>query len=338
MEAEKRLSFLRGAFLNNGYWKLLSLVIAVLIYFTIRADISHVRVITIPVETEFESGAAGGAAIESVEPRSLQVTLRGSYSEVSQLVASTVRCVVRPKQKKNTPVDTVEVKLGNANLRGVRGVRVAKIEPSVVVVKFDVPMSLLLAVAPPAMEGKARGRVELVYDQTNAVVKGSRRLLSPLDAAKVQIQTEPISVDGRSQTFSTRVKLLPPGDAVNALVDPPEMAVNVVIINEKATAKIERVPVTVSQPFASPNRWRTEPEWVDVELTGRSEVVKAVNFGQVMASVNGNIPLTPNATNDVPVVVHVQQGLSIDEVTALPAAVKLIPLLPKPADAQQKGP
>lgn len=337
MKAEKRLSFLRMVFLNNGYWKLLSLVIAVLIYFTIRADISHVRVITIPVETEFESGE-GGAAIESAEPRSLQVTLRGSYSEVSQLVASTVRCVVRPKQKKNTVVDTVEVPIGLSNLRGVRGVRVAKIEPSVVVVKFDVPMTLRLAVAPPATAGKARGRVELVCDQTYAVVKGSRRLLSPLDAEKVQIQTEPINVDGRSQTFSTRVRLLPPGDAVNALVEPSEMAVNVVIINEKATAKIERVPVIVSQPYATPSRWRTEPEWVDVELTGRSEVVKAVSFGQVMAVVNGNIPLTPNMTNEVPVAVHVQQGLFVDEVTALPATVKLIPLIRMPADAQQKGP
>jgi hypothetical protein len=337
MEAETGWSFLRVAFLSNGYWKLLSLVIAVLIYFTIRADISHVRVITIPVETEFEPGE-GGAAIESAEPRSLQVTVRGSYSEVSQLVASTVRCVVRPKQKKNTVVDTVEVEVGSSNLRGVRGVRVAKIEPNVVVVKFDVPMTLRLAVASPATEGKARGRVELVCDQAYAVVKGSRRLLSPLDAEKVQIQTEPINVDGRSQTFSTRVRLLPPGMAVNALVEPPEMSVNVVILNEKATAKIERVPVIVSQPYATRSRWRVEPEWVDVELTGRSEVVKAVTFDQVMASVNGNIPLTPNTSNEVPVMVHVQQGVSVDEVTALPATVKLIPLIQLPADAQPNGP
>jgi hypothetical protein len=333
MSAEHVLSLLRLVFLNNGWWKLFSLVVAVLIYFTIREDISHMRMITVPVETEFDSGAEG-AAIESVEPRSLQVTLRGSYSEVSQLVASTVRCVVRPRQKKVSPVDTVEVQVGHSHLRGVRGVRVAKIEPSVVVVKFDVPMSVRLAVANPELTGKARGRVELVCDQTNAVVKGSRRLLSTLDPAKVQIQTEPIDVDGRSQTFATRVRLLPPGDAVNAVVDPAEMAVNVVIISEKATAKIERVPVTVSQPYATPARWRTEPEWVDVELTGRSEVVKAVSFGQVTVSVNGNIPLTPNVTNDVPVLVHVQQGLSVDEVLALPATVKLIPLISKPAEAQ----
>ena len=327
MRTDKWLDFLRLAFLNNGYWKLLSLVIAVLVYFSIRAEVSHVRVVSIPVETDF-AAVAGGAAIESVEPRSVQVTLRGSYSGVNQVALSSLQCVVRPRQKKNKLKDTVSVKLGRTNLRGVSGVRVANIEPGVVVVKFDVPMTLPLAIARPTEKGLARGRVQFVYEQTNAVVKGSRRLLSLLDAEKVQIQTEPIDVDGRSQTFSTRVRLLPPGDAVTAVVDPPEMVVNVVIINEKATAKIERVPVVVSQPLASVNRWTTEPGWVDIELSGRSEIVKAVTLSDVTASVNGNIPLTPFETNEVPVLVHVQQGLVLDEVKPLPATVKLIPLMP----------
>ena len=77
------------------------------------------------------------------------------------------------------------------------------------------------------------------------------------------------------------------------------------------------------------------PEWVDVELTGRSEVVKAVTFDEIMVSVNGNIPLTPNATNAVPVMVHVKQGLSIDEVKPLPETVKLIPLISKSAEGQE---
>ena len=335
MEASRTLSLLRFIFLNNGYWKLLSLVIAVLVYFTIRADISHVRVVSVPVETGGDAAGAGGAAIWSIEPRSVQVTFRGSYSDVSQLAVSTLRCVVRPKQKKNTPLDTVSVKVGYSDLRGVQGVRVAKIEPSVVVVKFDVPISLRLAVAPPMLEGKARGMVQLVYEQTNAVVKGSRRLLSPLDVTKTQIMADTIDVDGRSQTFSTRVRLFPPGDAVNAVVEPPEMVVNVMILSEKATAKIEHIPVIVSQPFASPNRWRPDPEWVDVELTGRSEVVKAVKFDEIMVSVNGNIPLTPSTTNEVPVVVHVRQGLSLDGVKTLPETVKLVPLAPLSGEGQK---
>jgi len=322
------VSMLRMMFLRNGYWKLLSLVIAVLIYFSIRSEISHVRVLTIPVETDFET-TAGGAVIESVEPRAVQVTLRGSYSELSQLAVPAVRCVVRPRQKKNALLDTVEVKIGHSSLRGVRGLRVAKIEPGTVVVKFDVPMSLMLAVAPPVLEGKARGRVELVYDQTNAVVKGSRRLLSPLDPSTARIQAESISVDGRSQTFATRVRLIPPGDAGSAIVEPSDMVVNVMILSEQATTRIERVPVFVNQPFSSSSRWKVDPEWVDVELTGRSEVVKAVTFAEVMASVDGTAPLASGSvTNDVPVIVHVQHGLPIDDVKSLPASVKLISLMP----------
>ncbi len=334
MRGTRLLALLRIAFLNNGAWKLFSLVIAVLVYFSIRADISYVRVVSVPVETEFETGT-DGAAIWSLEPRSVQVTLRGSYSDVSQLAVSTLRCVVRPKQKKNMPLDTVTLKVHPSNLQGIRGVRVAKIEPSTVVIKFDVPISLKLAVAPPVLEGKARGTVQLVYDQTNAVVKGSRRLLSQLDAAKTQIMPEPIDVDGRSQTFSTRVRLFPPGDAVNAVVEPPDMVVNAMITSEKATAKIERVPVIVSQPFGSANRWRPSPAWVDVELTGRSDVVKTVGFDEVMASVNGNIPLTPTATNEVPVMVHLRQGLTVDDVKALPETVKLIPLAPRAAGGKE---
>ena len=335
MQDNRALSLLRIVFLNNGYWKLLSLVIAVLIYFTIRSDISHVRVVSVPVETDAET-TKDGAAIWSVEPRSVQVTVRGAYSDVSQLAVSTLRCVVRPKQKKkNMPLDTVSVKIGSSCMRGLQGVRAVKFEPNVVVVKFDVPISLQMSVAPPVLEGKARGTVQLVYDQTNAVVKGSRRLLSPLDVTKTQVQAEPIDVDGRSQSFSTRVRLFPPGDAVNAVVDPPDMVVNVVITSEKATAKIERVPVMISLPAASPNRWRVEPDCVDVELTGRSEVVKAVKFDEIMVSVNGNIPLTPAATNMVPVTVHMRQGLVVDGVKASPESVRLIPLAPKAAEGQE---
>lgn len=338
MHDGRLLSVIRLVFLNNGYWKLLSLVIAVLVYFSIRADISYVRVVSVPVETEIEKGADGGAAIWSIEPRSVQITLRGSYSDVNQLPVSALRCVVRPKQKKNTPLDTVSVKIGHANVRGAGRIRVAKVEPGSVTIKFDVPIARQMAVAPPVLDGKARGTVQLIYDQTNAMVKGSRRLLSQLDTVTTQIACEPISVDGRSQSFSARVRLLPPGDALDAVVEPAEMVVNVVITSEKATARIEHLPVIVSQPMTSSNRWRPEPEWVDVELTGRSEVVKAVKFDEIMVSVNGNIPLTTGMTNDVPVLVHVKQGLSVDGAKAIPETVRLIPLPAAKGVSGREGP
>ncbi len=328
MRSDKALMLLRMVFLRNGYWKLFSLIIAVLTYFSIRSEISNVRVITIPVDAEIDVGTTG-AVVETVEPRSVQVTLRGSYSEVNQLSVANVRCVVRPKQRKGDLLDSVAVKIKPSNLLGVRGLRVAKIDPNPVVVRFDVPMTLRLPVAPPTATGKARGRVKLEYQQTNAVVKGSRRWLSPLDAETVQIGTETIDVDGRSQSFNANVRLIPPGGALNAVVDPPEILVNVLIVSEKKTAKIERVPIVVVQPLQAAHRWRAEPETVDVEVTGRSEVLDGITFGEIIASVSGtDVPASSSVTNEVTVTLHIRQGLAVDEMRPVPAKVKLLPLQP----------
>ena len=149
-----------------------------------------------------------------------------------------------------------------------------------------------------------------------------------MDKDKAQIQPESIDVSGRSQNFVTRVKLLPPGEAINAVVDPPEMVVNVQIISEKATARIERVPVVISQPFGTPDRWRPDPAAVDIEVSGRGEIVNGLTLDQVTATVNGNYLLTPSVTNEVPVVIHVQQGVEVSEAKSLPVTVKLVPLAP----------
>ena len=325
---------LRLTFLKNGWWKLFSLIIAVTIHFAVRSEISHLRVMSIPVEVDFDAASMGslGAAIESVEPRSVRLTLRGSYSEVNRIDSALIGCVVRPKLKQGAMMDALSAKLRSSNLRGLpRGVRVIEIEPNVAKVKFDVPMTLGLAVEPPVIQGKARGRVQLVYDQTNVTVKGSWRMLSPLDAEKVRVQTDAIDVEGRSQSFSTRVKFIPPGDTVNAVVEPASMVVTVQIVSEKATARIERVPVIVAQSASSTNRWTVEPAWVDIDVTGRSEEVKAVKAEQLIASVNGNIPgMSFSVTNEAPVLVHLLQGVTVDSTVPVPPVVKLIPVLPEP--------
>jgi len=326
MHLNKYRTVLHLVFLNNGYWKLFALVIAILVYFSIRSDISHVKVISVPVDVTNDS-SAGDAAIWSVEPRSVKVKIRGSYNEISQLDDSTIKCVIRARQKSSSILDTVSIKLRSKHIQGVRDARIIKIEPARIEVKFDIPDSVTLEVAPPAIEGSAHGSVRLSYDVTNAVIKGSRRLLSTLDVENTRIQCEPVDVDGRLESFVTRVRLVPPGDAANVEIDPLDMVVNIYITSENSSTIIERVPVIVSQPDSSVNKWITEPHFVNIKVSGRSELLKSVQFGDIMASVNGNVPVVPGLTNDVPVIVHVKQGLAVDTVTSLPEKVKLIPLM-----------
>ena len=342
MNVKAGLSWLKLLFVRNAVWKAVSLVLAIVIYFSIRSEVSHVREVTFPVEVEQQEegavSAIGGAVVESVEPQAVRVVLRGSYADVTQLAEKDLKCLIRPRQK-GTILDTVRMKIRSSNLRGFRGARVIHIEPDQVNVKFDVPSSRQLDIEPPLIEGRARGRVELSCELTHAVVKGSRRLLSPLDEKKIRIQTEPINVEGRTQTYSTRVKLLPPGEVPNGKVDPPEMMVNVKVINEKTTAKIEHIPIEVLRPTgAATKNWKVLPAWVDVEVSGRAEVVRGIVFGDLLASVNGDIPVIAGVlTNDVPVTIHIRQGLTVDEVKIFPATVKLVAENP-PAPPETEDP
>ena len=343
MNLKDNLSWLKQLFVRNAFWKLTSLVLATVIYFSIRSEVSHVREVTFPVEVEQQEergvNVMEGAVVESIEPQAVRVVLRGSYADVTQLSEKDLRCLIRPRQKHGALLDTVRMHIRSSNLRGFRGARVVQIVPNEVNVKFDVPSSRQLDIEPPVVEGRARGRVELSCELTHAVVKGSRRLLSPLDPEKIKIQAEPVNVEGRTQTFSTRVKLLPPGEVPNGKVDPPEMMVNVKVINEKATARIDHVPIEILRPTgAATKNWKVSPAWVDVEVSGRAEVVQGIVFGDLLASVNGDIPVIAGVlTNDVPVTIHVRQGVTVDELKIFPATVKLIAETPPEPPKQEEG-
>jgi len=316
---------LKLIFVRDGHWKSLAFIIAFMVHFSIRSDISHLRTIPVPVDVERDA-SANDAVIETVEPRTVQVTLRGSYSELHQQLVENIRCVVRPRQKKNTPVEVVSIPLGSHSIRGLdRGLRVNKIDPDDVKIRFDVPMTLQLPIVAPALVGNPRGRVDLTFEPTTAMVTGSRRLLTSLDPEKVQVQTEPLDVDGRTQSFSTRLKLHPPGDA-RLRVEPSEILVNVQIISEKSTVRIEKVPVRLVQPSGTGPAWRCEPEWVSVELTGRTEQIRVIKFEEVGAIVNVENVREGISTNTLPVRILLRQGLSVDSATATPETVTLIPL------------
>lgn len=341
MALNEWMLWIKSLFVRNGMLKLLSLALALLIYFPIRSQISHVRTLTLPVEIEQGEGTVDlldGTVVESIEPQTIRVMVRGSYTEVTRLDEKNIRCQIRPRQKKGAWLDSISFKIRSSNLRGITGVRVVKIEPAEVDVKFDVPMSCELAVAPPTLIGRARGRVELEYDKTNeppkVVVKGSRRLLSPLDLDKVRVQSEPISVEGRTQSFTQRVKLIPPGGVLNAKVDPPEILVMVKIINEMSTARLERLPVAVTTMSGEVSKnWRAVPHTVDVELSGRAEMLSGIRQEDVKVSVSGDVPmLSGTEAVEVPVKVFLRQGLLVDDVKCVPASVKLVAAVQEEAE------
>lgn len=332
------MTVLQMLVLNNGYWKLLALVIAILLYFTIRTEISHNKLFTVPVEIENESSAKE-TAIWSVQPPSVQVRVRGSYTAVNEIDATKLKCVIRARRKNDSTLNTVSIKVRPGNIQGTRSARIAKIEPAVITVEFDDPKSIELAIAPPELKGTARGTVSLSYSVTNAIVTGSLRLLKDLDVANTRIQCEPIDVEGRLESFTARLRLVPPGDAANVKVEPPDIAVKVTIISQNIIKTNEHLRVNIqSRPESSVIKWRAEPEFVDILVRGPVKHLEEEKSLYALPSVNVNIPLVPGETNEVPVIIYLRQGLSVDWVKAVPDKVKLIALpLIKPEEPAAVG-
>lgn len=117
-------------------WKLLSFAIALTIYFSVRAEISNVRTIPVPIIGDV------GHIVTSVKPQTVHVTLRGSATELSQLYTPAVYFAVKPLAKtakgkeKN---DTETIRLKPSALHQIGRLRVARIEPSLVRVQFEQP-------------------------------------------------------------------------------------------------------------------------------------------------------------------------------------------------------
>jgi len=319
---------LRLMFVRDWPWKLLSLVIACMLYFSIRAQISHVRPYSVPVDGAFDSGDTG-VVIESVEPRSVQVKLRGSNSDLNQINPDILLFDISPKRKKNNavPADSETVRLRTSQLRNANRLRVVDIEPPEVQVRFDVPASLQLNIARPEITGVARGQVRLLYDQTSATVTGSRRLLATLDAGTVQVMSTLIDVEGRTQSFQTRVALSPPGDPTRLKVTPSEMVVNVQITNEKATKRIGNVPVQVIPLPPDNPPWTCIPPTVELHVEGSPKEIANVRredfsvIANVVEDDSENFPY-----QEIPLTVLVRQGTTM---TATPAPLS-IELRPPP--------
>ena len=311
-------SFLRGL-LTDLRWKIAALVVAVIVFYTVRSKISDTVTLSVPVEAEKEPGLA----VLRAEPFSVRVTFRGAYTDLQQLGLRELRVLLRPGANASGGSERVRVRSGD--VRGhPGGARVVGVEPESVLLTFDRQDEMMLPVAPPPVEGKPlRGRVELDYSPRMVLVKGARRQLQEWKAADFHLQTQPVNVEGCVQSFTKNVAIATPGAAWQAEVTPREVSVKVNIATEQSTREMRDVPVLMAAPASRKGTWQVLPPTVLVRLTGRAEVVQAITPESLAVLVDAR-----RAPADEPIVtpvlVHLPPGVTLDAVECDPAAVVLM--------------
>jgi YbbR domain-containing protein len=298
--------------LNNWALKVLALILAFITYQSIKDAISFEVPFEIPVEVDVEKGIA----ILDQNPRTVEVTFQGSRADLKQLTHGQMKVVLTPKATNPSGSELITITPGN--VEGAAGVRVVKIRPKDVQLTFDRESEKKVAIAKPKVRGAPLiGKVEIDYQPKTATIRGPKRRLDE----KSILDTEPIDVDGRVQSFTKLVKILPPADSMVTEIEPSEVEVTVSIVTDTVSRDWTNVTVTAMTRPGLGYTITVDPATVNIQLHGRKDLVAGIKDSDLTAFVDC-MSLTPGSTKQLPVNVYFPIGPELTA-TVLPETVKV---------------
>ena len=320
-----RFKRIRRIFRNNVGLKFLALVLATLTFYAIRGTTGYEVPYVIPLEVEVEKGIA----ILDQDPMSVEVTFRGSQEDLRRLDQKQLKAVVRPKA--SSPAGSEAVVIRGRDVQGASGVRVVKIKPAVLQLKYDREIQKTVKVAKPKTIGTPLiGRAEIDYEPRTVLIRGPKRML---EDRQIVVETQPVDVDGRVESFSKQVRLLSPGgDMWVSQIEPAEVTVKVSIVTETVSREWTNVTVLAVLDHGGLTNMVFDPPAVDVSLHGRAEVVNGVRDDSVKVFVDCvGLRLSP-AGKEMPVNVHLPPGVDVTA-TLDPERVRVLLRTPPPKPA-----
>jgi hypothetical protein len=301
----------KTAVLNNWKLKILAIGLAVLVFYAIRGATSFEVPYDVPIKVVVEPGIA---ILD--QPKTVRVTFRGAQEDLRRLDQQEMAVIVKPKASDPAGSERITIKRGD--IEGAPGVRVVQVDPRAVVISFDREVEKEVLVAKPQTIGKPLiGKVDLEYEPASVRIIGSRRRLQNTQ----EVTVEPVDVDGRVESFSKRVRVLPPRDAWVSKIQPPEITVNVNIVTESVSKEWNNVAVVGMLRSGVNGDVKFKPTTVKVVIKGRADVLELISSNSVVAFADCRA-LQPGASTNVPVQVHVPVGADA-EARAEPATVKV---------------
>ncbi|CAN5923194.1 hypothetical protein BH11MYX3_BH11MYX3_31560 [soil metagenome] len=245
--------WLHGAFAENLGLKFLSIVLAVTVFLLVNDDKPREQTVRVPVAYLLpEDRVLVSERIEDVK-----VTLKGRLRNFNEKDVGRITIDLR-----NAP--NGEVAITNDMLQTPAGVSIASITPRSMRVTWDKRSERLIEVQPAISGHPQHGymALEIKPEPPTIKVRGGEKLL----AALTGVRTREISLEGRTETFTTSAQLVPP-DGIE-LVGAESVSVRVQIDEELVSRKIPDVAVSVKGDGVDASRWTITPRQVEVTLTG----------------------------------------------------------------------
>ena len=298
------LQTLRNMMVSNRELKLLACLLAVVSFHLIRQVTSDERPYMNDVDVLLEK--VEGLALIHQDPRAVEVTFRGSREDLDKLESARPRVVLHPRAADRA--ESEEIEITERHVTDVpSGVRVARIRPGLVTVQFDRETTKEVAVIKPKIVGQPlRGRAELDYEPKTVRIRGSRRRLRDTTA----LETEPVEVDGRVESFVKRVRVLQPGDDWWSAIEPDSVTTKVTIVTENVSREWSDVPVVALMPPQDVCTVTLDPPMVAVSLYGHAEWLETMTPERLKVFVDVS-NLNPAKEHKMPVRVYLPEGMDV---------------------------
>lgn len=254
----------------DGDLKVLAVVGAIVLYLLARSVATGIdRVFSVPVRVR---PASNTIAVVGVSPATVAVTLRGTAEGFTAFDPDVLSVELETDPAEGTLAGVLEV--GPKDVTNVFDrLRVVSVSPAEISVDYDFMSKMVTTnfVATPRRIGiPVQGTASVSIPTNFAVtVYGSVKKLGAFSAKGIRLPTDPVDVNGKTESFDTVVAIRPPEDSGITSVEPAEMPVHVEIRTRAAedageihvSAPILLAPEAVesAKPAPKPTETAEEP-------------------------------------------------------------------------------
>lgn len=276
------MKFFRKLFLENWGLKLLSVFLALMLWYFVRGDPGAERIITVTLEIRIPQAME----ITSERPTSVDVTVRGTTT-TSWFGQSVPTCVV-DLQDADEGLHSITLGARNVRIPGASGLEVIRINPPRISLTLERTRSDKVEIS-PAIRGKPAAGFE-VYEiscnPSSVIITGPHSRVEKIR----EMDTEAISLDGLKESMRVFANLDIHDNLLRTnFVGPIE--VNIELGEERKAVTIARVPLQIDD-----DAYVAEPARVSVQLL----VPKSYKQPLTAEDISANLKLSDSIPEQLP--------------------------------------
>jgi YbbR domain-containing protein len=302
---------LRHIRVENKGLKLLSLLLAVLLFALSRQPTTDLRLVGVPIEYRVSPGFEIGGDTE----RTVSVRVNGPRNVIRSLTPNQL-LIIADLNNKEPGERLVQLRADKSLLPD--DVKILQIEPVSIRIKLEPTATKRVKVEPQLLGQAAKGweirQVKLVPDEVE--IEGPQSLIDKID----HVVTETVNLKGRNSSFQTSVEAEALQNSLR-IKTPGPIALSVDIGEERVSRRLTNIPVQWVDKSAN---GRLLTKTVEIEVYGPKSLVESIrpDEARVEVTTTGLSLETTSLTPQIHFPTQIEQHIEVKSVVPREVKVK----------------